>query len=319
MEQDKLNKIIEVAKLYYLLDLNQQEIATKLGFSRPTVARYLQKAKEMGIVRITINDPTEDCEQLALDLQKAFQLKEAIIAPIPEYEDSYLRQALGEKTAEYLHRIVKNGDILALTWGRTLYQVARELKHKPVKDVTVVQLKGGISYLEDKTYASEILYLFGKAYNTIPYLLPLPAIVDHVAVKQAIMADRHIHKVLELGKEANIAVFSVGAPNADSLYRQLGYLSEEDLQCIAEKAVGDICSRFFDAEGGICLPDLNERTIGIELDELKKKERAILVAGGSKKVDAIYGALRGHYANVLITDIFTAKALLEKKKQEKQT
>jgi deoxyribonucleoside regulator len=57
--------------------------------------------------------------------------------------------------------------------------------------------------------------------------------------------------------------------------------------------------------------NLNNRTIGIELHELVKKERSILVAGGPKKLEAIYGALKGKYANVLITDEHTASLLIE--------
>ena len=78
------------------------------------------------------------------------------------------------------------------------------------------------------------------------------------------------------------------------------------------EGAGDICSRYIDVEGIICSEELNQRTIGIDLEELKRKERSILVAGGIQKVDGIYGALRGGYANVLITDQFTAKYLLER-------
>ena len=82
---------------------------------------------------------------------------------------------------------------------------------------------------------------------------------------------------------------------------------------IQQSAVGDICSRFFNSEGNICTPKLDARTVGITLEELRKKEHSILVAGGAGKVEAIRAALKGHYANVFITDQFTAKALLGEK------
>ncbi|MGB8461693.1 MAG: sugar-binding domain-containing protein, partial [Priestia megaterium] len=78
------------------------------------------------------------------------------------------------------------------------------------------------------------------------------------------------------------------------------------------RAVGDICSRFFDKDGQICNESLDERTLGLDLEELKKKEYAILVAGGDQKIDSIYGALQGNFANVLVTDQFTARFLLDK-------
>jgi deoxyribonucleoside regulator len=314
MEQEKLNKVIEAAKLYYLLDYNQSDIAKLLGISRPTVSRLLQTAKSEGIVQIKIMDTTEDIETLSVQLEQKFNLKKVVIASIPQYEDHIIKNYLGEKAATYIAEIVKEGDILGVTWGTTLYHVAIELKQKFVKNVQIVQLKGGVSHSETHTYASEILYLFGKAYNTTPLNLPLPAIVDHVVVKQAMEADRHIRKILDIGKQANIAMFTCGPIKSESLLFQLGYFTDEEMRMISAKAAGDICSRFFDIDGNVCIESLNERTLGLDLGELKKKEFSILIAGGAQKIDSIYGALNGQYANVLVTDQYTAQFLLDMNK-----
>lgn len=318
VEKDKLSKIIEAAKLYYLLDYNQHDIAKVLGVSRPTVSRLLQAAKSEGIVQITIKDPMENVESLAEALERKFGLKKAIVVSVPQYEGTIIKTFLGEAAAEFLHEIVQDGDIIGVTWGTTIYHAAVELKQKSVNNIKVVQLKGGVSHSETNTYASEILYLFGKAFNTAPHYLPLPAIVDHPVVKQAMEADRHIKRILDLGKQANIAMFTIGPVREESLLFQLGYFSQSDLDSLYGKAVGDICSRFFDRGGKICNESLNDRTLGIDLDELKKKENSILVAGGQNKVEGIYGALKGRYANVLVTDHFTAQFLLEKLDHEKE-
>ncbi|WP_164988918.1 sugar-binding transcriptional regulator [Fictibacillus sp. S7] len=312
MEQDKLKKVIEAAKLYYLLDYNQNQIAAEMGISRPTVSRMLQLAKSEGIVQIKIMDPENDIEQLSSELEQKFHLKKAIVASIPQYDSGLIKEELGEKAAAYLYEITQDGDVIGVTWGTTLYNVACHLKQKFVKDVKVVQLKGGISHSETHTYHSEVLSLFGKAYNTAPIYLPLPAIVDHVVVKQAMEADRHIKRILDLGKEANIAVFTIGAVKSESLLFQLGYFSEEDQKQIRSEAAGDLCSRFIDENGEILNADINERTLGIDLKELKKKDHSILVAGGQQKVEGICAALKGGYANVLVTDQFTARSLLDK-------
>ena len=87
-------------------------------------------------------------------------------------------------------------------------------------------------------------------------------------------------------------------------------------QVYSKQSVGDICSRFFDGDGNISSEEINQRTIGIELEELKLKKRSILVAGGNRKIKAIDGALRGGYANVLIIDQHTAKELLHYQRLE---
>lgn len=65
MDQVKTQKMIEAAKMYYYMDYSQQDIAEKLGITRPTVSRYLQQAKENGYVRIRIIDPSEGTQKLA--------------------------------------------------------------------------------------------------------------------------------------------------------------------------------------------------------------------------------------------------------------
>ncbi|ANY66101.1 sugar-binding transcriptional regulator [Paenibacillus algorifonticola] len=310
---DKKMKMIEAARMYYELDYNQQEIAKKLGVSRPTVSRFLQQAKVDGIVQIKIMDPAADNADRERQLQERFGLKRAIVATVPKYEDAMAKRVIGEAAAAFLNETVQDGDTIAVTWGTTLYEVATRLPNKHAKKVKVVQLNGGVSHSETDTYAHEIAQLFAKAYQTSPYLIPLPAIVDHAVVKHAIEADRHIRKILDMGKKANIAVVTVGAPTEDSVLMRANYFSDEDLGIIFSRGVGDICSRFIDINGQLVSEELDLRTIGIDLGELKRKEWSVLVAGGPSKVEAVYGALAGQYANTLITDHITAKHLLDYK------
>ncbi|BBH22250.1 deoxyribonucleoside regulator [Paenibacillus baekrokdamisoli] len=309
---DKRAKMIDAARMYYQLDYSQQDIAREIGVSRPTVSRFLQQAKEEGYVQIKIVDPKENNELLAKQLKQKFGLQTVVIVSVPHYEDTVVKKYLGEAAAGYLDEIVKDGDIIAATWGTTLYEIALNLQDKHVREVKVVQLNGGVSHSETNTYAYEIINLFGKAFHTVPYFIHLPAIVDNPIVKQTIERDRHIRNILELGKQSNIAIVTVGAPTEDSVLIKANYFTEKELTLIFDKCAGDICSRYIDIEGAICSEELDQRTIGIDLEELKKKERSILVAGGIRKVDGIYGALLGKYTNVLITDQFTAKYLLER-------
>lgn len=310
MEIDKKQLIIEVARLYYQFDYTQQEIAKKLGVSRPTVSRLLQQAKDHGFVKIKIIDPFTDNSELSKTLQAKYNLDDVKIAYAAMEDEREMMQVMSEVAAEYLHQVVKDGDILGVTWGTTMHRVALQLKQKHVKGVEVIQLKGGVGLSDVNTYESETVYLFAEAFNTVPRYLPLPVFVDNPMVKEAIESDRHMHRLIDLGKQANIAIFTVGAVDDESLLFRLGYLTAEEKSFLQSQAVGDICSRFFTGSGEISNPSINERTIGIELEELKQKERSILVASGSRKVEAIHGALLGGYANAFITDQFTAQALL---------
>src|SRR5699024_2899382 len=80
-------------------------------------------------------------------------------------------------------------------------------------------------------------------------------------------------------------------------------------------AIGDICLHFFNEQGTPIKTSLNERTISMSLDQIKNIDRSVGIAGGKKKIKAIKAAIKGSFINVLITDNFTAKKILNQSKK----
>lgn len=308
-DRDKLS--INVAKLYYRSEYSQQRIAEELGISRPSVSRLLQYAKDKGYVKIQIMDPVEDMSNMEQMLVEKYHLHEVRIASSTINDENEIKKYIGIKAAEYLDSIVQDGDIIGVGWGTTLYDMSCSLLPRVLKGSQIVQLEGGVTHSKWRNYAKDILENFSNNYSTIAQYLPLPVVFGSREVKEMVDQDRHIKRVLEMGSHANIAVFGVGTVRPNALFFRLGYTDQEEQTRIQQIAVGDICSRFFDADGRICNKDLDARTVGITLDELRNKEHSIMIAGGEAKVPAIRAALKGHYANVFITDQFTAKELLK--------
>ncbi|GAB76541.1 deoxyribonucleoside regulator [Austwickia chelonae] len=301
---------IDAVRLYYERGMSQGEVAQTLGVSRPTVSKLIQFAKDQGYVEIVINDPRESANDLGDALRAEYGLRAVHVASPPTEQADMVREALGRTGARVLGDLVQDGDLLGVTWGRTLYSVARHLQHKDVRGVEVIQLKGGMSQSSPGSQDVETIQLFAKAFDAFMRFLPLPAIFDSLEVKQLVEQERHIRRVIELGREANIAVFTVGAVSADSLIFELGYLSAAEQRRVMKHAVGDICSRFLDAQGSVCDPELDARTVGIGLAELRTKQHRVLVAGGRDRVEGVRVALRAGYATELVTDRFTATKLL---------
>lgn len=77
-----------------------------------------------------------------------------------------------------------------------------------------------------------------------------------------------------------------------------------------QEAVGDILGQFFDRNGNVIPLPHHKRLIGMPLSALPSRKNVIAVAGGEKKIDAIYGALHGGYVHTMITDEETALSLL---------
>jgi deoxyribonucleoside regulator len=312
MEKDKDRQSIYAARLYYESEYSQNEIANFLNISRPTVSKLLNYAKERGYVTIQINDPADISDNLSKALKDKYSLNKVIIAYSPLNNGDDIKKHIGRVAAEYLHDIVKDDDIIGISWGTTMYAIARQLTEKKLKGVEVVQLKGGLSQTHINTYASEINKLFADAFHANGTSLPLPVIFDSPELKQIIEKDSHINQIIQMGKRANIAIFSTGTVKDNALLFRLGYFNKHEIKRIQENAVGDVCSRFFNKDGEICDEKINSRTVGIDLEQLKKKERTILVAGGERKIEALHSALGSKIANTLIIDQFTAKLLLIK-------
>ena len=308
---DRSRLLIEAARLYYEHNLNQAQIATKLDVSRPGVSRLLQEARDTGIVKIQIVDPGARGTRLESSLREKFGLKHAIVVP-SDKQDTVLKSRMGSALITLFDQLLTENTTLGVSWGSTLQAATEHLKPRLVKNMTVVQLNGGVSKAELDTHATEIAGRMGENYQAIPYLLPLPAIVDTAELKKAIISDRNIAKTLKLAREADIAVFTVGAFGSKSVLVQADYFEEAEVQALIQAgAVADICSRLIKADGSICSPELDDRTIGIELAELKARPFSIAVAGGLNKAQAIRAGLAGGYFISLITDEDVARQLLD--------
>ena len=309
---NKTQTALEICHLYYEDGLSQNEIAEKLKISRPTISRLLTFAKENGLVQIKVMYPKQDLSLLQIQLKKKYQLKEVLVAENFIDDTQIINDKLGKLTAEYLNHIVEDNHIIGISWGRTLNAVATHLIPNEHRHVKVVQLKGGMSESDLSDYANDINRKFAQAFHTNTINLPLPTFLDNAITKNIVIKDKFIHEIYETGKQSNITIYTTGTIQDHEQLFGLGYLNPDEIDAIHGRAVGDIVSRFIDENGQIVNQDLDNRTIGIDLENLRQKDYSILVAGAKKKLISIHGALTGGYANVLITDKQTAIDLLDK-------
>ncbi len=148
----KTQQSLAVANLYYKANMSQEEIAKKLAISRPTVSRLLQYAKEIGIVRIEIVDPYASAQALETLIQQKYDLPEVhvVYTDVSDYQQTIVQ--LGQYAADYLTSIVKDNDLIGVSWGKTLNQVALALKEQTAQNVNIIELKGSVTYTPTPVY-----------------------------------------------------------------------------------------------------------------------------------------------------------------------
>lgn len=308
----KIDLLVKVARMYYEQGLSQEEIAKIIQCSRPYVSRLLTDAKDAGIVQVKVIPPKEYEQEMEQRLKHAGGLDKVII--VPEKSNASKLNMVAKAAAEYLENIIQDGEVIGFSWGNTVYAVTNFLSQRQdLFDVTVVQLCGGISNLQNNIYSSEIAKNFAKTWNAKPYAMMCPALVDSKEIKDVFISDSNIKKVVEYGYKADTILITMGAYGIQNAVYRAGYLKEEEMQeLIGKGAVGDICDHVIKADGDICDLSLDARTVSVPLDELKKKKTRIGVATGQSKVECICGAIRGKIINVLITDEETAGKVFER-------
>jgi deoxyribonucleoside regulator len=309
-ENKKIQQMLKISRYYYIDGLSQLEISKRMKLSRPTVSRALQLAKEIGIVEIKIHDPLQNIDLLRQQLEQKYNLKRAIVASQTNDDKEMILDALGKETALFLDGIVKNNDIIGISWGKTMEAVANHLLESQRENVKIVQLKGSVANSKENNYSIDITNSFSKAFHTQAQILPLPVIFDNAETKKLVTKDRFIRNVIDEGYNANIALFTVGTTRPNAMLFRLGYLDQRQIEFLRKNSVGDVISHFIMSNGEIVAPELDERTVAIPLDKLREKPYSVLVAGGEPKLYSIHAALIGGYANVLITDQNVARRLL---------
>ena len=174
----------------------------------------------------------------------------------------------------------------------------------------IVQLNGAISRSAQPTRYQEVVERFGSTTGAAIQLMPAPAIVGTPELREALEADPAVAAPLKAARRAGSAVFGMGVMGADSVHVASGYLDKRDQRRLQRAgAVGDVLGRFITIDGGIALPSLDERTVGLPLSRLCGKQTVGLAAGPGRGAVAL-GALRVGCITTLVTDETTAAWVL---------
>lgn len=301
--------IIEAAWCYYHDGLNQNEIAIRLGVSRASVVNYLTEARRRDYVRIVLDSEIFLNHELSARLKERYGLKQVLIVPSDPSGEKGSRERVAKATADWLPQLLEPGDRLGVSWGETIYRVAEAAPHLAVEDVTVVQLVGaraaGLGYAAE-VCSSTISRHFGAAVIN----LHAPLIVSNATLAAELRAEPDIAEQLDIIANCNKVLFACGTVSDKSHIARTRMFSPERLACYREQgAVGVICARLIDAAGKPMHTEIDNRMIGVTLEQMQDKQMGLLVASGANRVRGAKAAMLGGYATHLVTCSDTARLL----------
>ena len=311
---DHLRLLVKVARMYHERGLRQPEIATQLNMSQARVSRLLREAADRGVVRTVVVSPDGVHTELEDALVAQYGLRDAIVADAGGAGTDVI-PALAAATATYLDATLKGGDVIGISsWSATLLESVNVMRAKttPVAD-EIVQIVGGAGSPEVQLHATRLTSRLAELTGARPVFAPSAALVHSRELRDLLSKEPAVVEVMHAWSRLTLALVGIGALEPSPLLRRSGNAIDPDDQRELERlgAVGDVCTRYFDAEGSPVNAAFDERIIGIEPDRLRAIDRRIGVAGGAPKVPAIRGAARGGWINILVTDVETARALVK--------
>lgn len=304
--------MLKCCVMYYENQMGQSEIAKKLGISRPTVSKLLKEAKERGYLRIEIVGPEEqNCYKLEKRLEEKFGLKEAIVVE-DKHDTNFQKEELGSEVAKYLYRMIQEGDIIGVSMGTTLKMIPQYTKVKKFNKIEFIPLVGGIGEADMTTHSNQLVIELSKGMGGTFKLLHGPAIVSNENIINILRQDKNIQDVFKAMDNMNMAIVGIGSPiDENSNVIKNGYFNDSDIETFKEKkAAGDICLNVYDIDGNINNYEYNKCVFGLNIEKLRNIDKVIGVACGMEKLNAVIGALNGHYVNVLAINYSLAEALL---------
>ncbi|MBI3972411.1 MAG: hypothetical protein HY332_14115 [Chloroflexi bacterium] len=280
------------------------------------------------MVHILVTPPVQVQELRGLErrLKSQYPLREALVIPgredVMDEESSADKESLVlaccQAAAQWLTDTLKDGDTLAVPWGRVASYVAGQLTPtsgvRRLLTVPIVGVTGVITHpFEANTIAARIADVLGGQ----SLLLAAPAVVTPAAYEVFTQIPL-VERVLDQARRADVVITPIAAadPQTSTVVRQ-GLASPEEISYVMERgAVGEIASFWwFDCMGRLVeIP--NARPIGLGLHglgDIVRDDRMVMaiVAASRARIAPLRVALEQELVNALVTDHITALELLK--------
>jgi DNA-binding transcriptional regulator LsrR (DeoR family) len=281
----------KAAWLYYTHGLRQDEVAQRLNISRASVALYLRRAREAGIVNISTSTQLFREDRLARAVEDAFGLETVWLVG----NEGLVSDPAGEipvLAANVFVEMVGNGDRVGVAWGRTVYAIADAMSSADRQGVTIVELCGNLgspySYRPDQCTMEIARRLNARGLNFYA-----PLVLSTVELAEGLRAEPVIREQLEDASSCALALFSVGTLDEDSHVIKCGALGLEELSQLKKLgAAGVIAGQIIAADGSLLDCDYNRRIISADFDAIRAIPRRLMVVQEDEKLLPLLAAMR---------------------------
>ena len=254
----RLDQKVRAAWMYYIAGLNQSEIASQLGTSRPVVQRLIAAAKDEGIVSIGLHHPVANCLDYAQLLKEKYQLTDCNIMPVYSIESTLDSVTFGcyQLMARYLQ-----GDkptIVGIGSGLTLKKTIKRIDFDS-QNTRCVALISAMNEHGQCNYYDDVPLLLARKIQGKYYQWPAPRYAQSREEYQMWSTNRLFRNVSTVARDSDVIFVGIGALGRQSPIFKDGFIDEQQLEELtARGGVGEILGRFIDAEGNVVESQINQ-------------------------------------------------------------
>lgn len=242
---------------------------------------------------------------LEYQLKEKLNIKNVVIIPGNSDEQEWVKQEMGKACVSYLKSIVSANNTIALTGGSTIAAVADVMTPlNKEEDYLFVPARGALGE-KVENQATRIAEEMAKKAKGNYSLLYVPDPLSEAAY-QSLMEEPSIQAIVSKIKQADIVLHGVGDAIKMAKRRQASSEVLEKLK--VQQAVSEAFGYYFDQEGNIVH---KVRTVGLQLEDLKRVDHVITIAGGKSKGRAIASYFKHGKSDLLITDEACAEEVLK--------
>jgi DNA-binding transcriptional regulator LsrR (DeoR family) len=308
MPQDKVlasrTLLHTVAKMHYVSDMSQVEIARRLDLSTATVSRLIRRAREEGIVRIEVRELAAE-DAIGGELAARLGLQQAIVV------DSTHEGGGIAALAAPVHALLGTlglgaSTVFAIGWGRTVWEVVRSgLPRLP--GITLVPCSGGLDEVAQHYQTNEFVRIAAEQLGGTPRFIHAPYLPAD-RLREFIVSDAATGSNLDLWDRIDVALVGIGPPYAAEA--AVGGPTSAPRDAGLATAAGDVLRHYYDVEGQPLPWEGESRLLAVTPDQLRRTPVVIGAAASRAKAASIIGAARARLIDVLVTDLRAAEAVM---------
>jgi DNA-binding transcriptional regulator LsrR (DeoR family) len=306
-------QVIKICQLYYEENLSQKTISQKLFVSRPQISRMLAHAREAGIVTIRVNNPYAEEDRLESGLVKKYKLRSVQVVNTLSKGEAEAREIIGQNAGSRAASYLSCHKTIGIMSGKSVFHVINNAPAARNHKLVFVSLVGGMGSAGAEWHANYMAQGLAEKTGGKAYLLHAPLIMRDEHAKKNLEHEEGIRHIFDLAGSCEVIFAGIGQIDAGATLIESGIVNQDDLAFLRRTgAVAAVGAVFLNKKGQVLDNECTRRFIGIGVRQLRACPNVVAIAFGRKKISAIDASLRSSLIHELITNVDTARTLLNR-------